>query len=186
MSWFDRFLRRSSEAGGAGIGMDATATTGGLVEAEVLMPDGWHIARFRVAAPRVSDALNDLDADLDARLDDGSPIDLDRALLVVPPERPAGDPARRLHRPVHQLWVRIGEWAISGSLHLPPGTVGSAYLLRRNHQFFVMTNAKAVRAVANGREERVVPVLLVNLQQVSSLRDTPEPEVQPALEVPSA
>ena len=140
------------------------------VDVEVLDSSGWHGVRLQITASRVSDALNE-----------GAPLDLDEVLLVVPPPVPAGDPSRRLHRPPHPLWVRIGEWSVTGSLHLPPGTVGSAYLLRRNHQFFVLTDALLARPLPGGREERRVPVLLVNLGLVSSLRDTPEPEAPPAI-----
>lgn len=184
MSWLDR-LRGRREAGGGGTTADA-APAAETVAAEILDAHGWRTIQFQVSSPRVSDALNDADQDLEPRLDDGTPVDLDQVFLVIPPERPSGDPSRRLHRPVHQLWVRVGDCAIVGSLHIPPGAAGSAYLLRRNHQFFVLTKAKVTRPVPNGREERVLPVLLVNLHQVRSLRDTPEPDFPAALEVPPA
>ena len=178
MSWFDRRVRRSSDAGGDGAAV-APGSRDGTVTAEILDAHGWRTIHFQVTESRVSDAINAEGRELAATSDDGSPVDLDDILMLIPPEHPAGDPSRRLHRPVHQLWVRIGEWSVVGSLHLPPGSAGSAYLLRRSHQFFVLTNAKMIRSVPNGREERHLPVLLLNLHQVSSLRDTPEPEQAP-------
>jgi hypothetical protein len=177
MSWFDRLFRRRGDAGGTR--SDAAGSpTDGTVQAEILDAHGWRMIWLGVTAARVSDAINAEAADLVPRLEDGTPVDLDDVLMLIPPDHPAGDPSRRLHRPVHPLWVRIGECSVVGLLHLPPGSVGSAYLLRRSHQFFVLTNAKITRSVSesDGREERQVPVLLVNLHQVSSLRDTPEPE----------
>lgn len=173
MSWFDRLFRR--DAGGTRPEAEERPTHQ-VARAEILDAQGWRTINLHVTATRVSDAINAEAAQLVPRLEDGTPVDLDDVLMLIPPDHPAGDPSRRLHRPVHQLWVRMGEWGVVGSLHVPPGAAGSAYLLRRSHQFFVLTHAKVTRSVPNGREERQVPVLLVNLHQVSSLRDTPEPE----------
>jgi hypothetical protein len=141
--------------------------------------EGWRSVRLDTGSKRISDALNEPDR---ATLAAG--LEIDDVCLVVPPPQPSGDPARRLHRPAHQLWVRMGESSVVGSLHLPPGTVGSAYLMRRNHRFFVLTDATVTWPLDDGREERRVPVLLVNLQRVSSLRDTPEPDRDPTLAAP--
>ena len=181
MSWLDRLMRREAPSADAVPAADAADR----LRAEVLDVDGWRPATLEVRATRLSDALNEADGDVVATDFDGAPIDLDAVLLVIPPTDHAGDPARKLHRPGRPLWVRIGGCSVTGSLHTPPGTVGSAFLLRRNLRFFVLTDAVVARPVAGGHEERRVPVLLVNLMQVSSLRDTPEPEVaQPAVEVP--
>ena len=175
MGLLDRFFRR----GDSGADPAVVAVPPKQVEVEVEVFDGtigWHTIGLQITGSRVSDALND---EIGAQLDD--------ALFVIPPAEPRGDPARRLHRPAHPLWVRAGDWSVVGSLHLPPGSAGSAYLLRRTHQFFILTDAVLARSVLDAREERRVPVLLVNLHQVSSLRDTPEPEVAPSLEpVPPA
>ena len=182
MSWLDRLMRREAPSADAVPAADAADR----LRAEVLDVDGWRPATLEVRATRLSDALNEADGEVTATDFDGAPIDLDTVLLVIPPaDDHAGDPARKLHRPGRPLWVRIGEWAVTGSLHTPPGTVGSAFLLRRNLRFFVLTDAVVARSVAGGREERRVPVLLVNLMQVSSLRDTPDLEpAQTAVEVP--
>jgi hypothetical protein len=173
MSWFDRLFRRDN---GGTRPEDEERPAYETAQAEILDAEGWHTINLHVTATRVSDAINAEAAELVPRFEDGTAVDLDDVLMLVPPDHPSGDPSRRLHRPVHQLWVRMGDRSVVGSLHVPPGAAGSAYLLRRSHQFFVMTNAKVTRSVPDGREERQVPVLLVNLHQVSSLRDTPEPE----------
>jgi hypothetical protein len=171
MGWLDRLLRR--DEGESQADTSATPAPGQVIDLDVYDGREWRSLSLEMTAARPSDALND-----------DPPAELEEILLVVPPPEPRGDPTRRLHRPPHPIWVRIGEWSIVGSLHLPPGSAGSAYLLRRNHQFFVLTDAILSRPVPDGREERRIPVLLVNLRHVSSLRDSPEPEVAASAGLP--
>jgi hypothetical protein len=195
MSWLQRLLGRDGGSPEPTDAVDVPPPDPIVVEA--FGPDGWRPLRLEVGPGRVSDAVNEVDRALrPSYLEPDDPggasagdapdgLDLDDVLLMIPPADHAGDPQRRVRRPTHPLWVRIGPCLIVGSVHLPPGSVGTAYLLRRHPRFFILTDAAIQWPVANRYEERRVPVVLVNLQHVSSLRDTPEPEPAPSVE-PSA
>jgi hypothetical protein len=182
LAWLKRLLGRG-DRGAEDAAADADAPPPQELVLEVLDATGLHTVRIDTGGQRVTDALNDPKHDVNPRAvdpADGPAPAVDDFLLVVPPPQ-AGDPARRLHRPGQPLWARIGPYTVEGAVHPPPGAVGEAFLLRRNQDFFVLTDAHIRLRTDQGVTERWAEVVLVNLRKVESLRETPEPEREPDL-----
>jgi len=94
-------------------------------------------------------------------------FDVGEVLLVVPPPQQS-DPQRRLHRPRQPIDVRIGRFAVSGSVHVPPGAQASGYLYRVNPHFVPVTEA-VIRSSEPDPFERRDAVVLVNLRRVERI-----------------
>ena len=96
-------------------------------------------------------------------------VDLDDVLLVMPPEH-SSPKQLRVHRRQHRVRVTIGDFEITGNLHLPPGASFDEYRMRRTSTFVPLTKATAF-ANSNPAWERIAPVLLINASHVRDVRD---------------
>ncbi len=91
------------------------------------------------------------------------------ALLIVPPPQ-ATDPSRRLHRPKQPVEIVIGQFIITGMVHIPPGAQAAGFLLRQNLRFAPVTRAVVRDGGREGFEQRA-DVILVNMRRVETMRD---------------
>lgn len=92
-----------------------------------------------------------------------SPADI---LWVVPPPLPPR-PGWRPSQADARLFVRIGDYRIIGSAHIPPETPID-HRLRQRHPFLPLTGASISRDPSLAPED--VPVVIVNLARASEQR----------------
>jgi hypothetical protein len=176
ISWLQRRAERD-ESDARGMGLDEG--NGPDLMVEVVGPQGSRVVRMETNGRRVSDVVNHADqlsvlpvsgpdeADETAF----EPLDLDEALILVPP-RQAGDPRHRLHRPGHPVRIVVGPYEVVGDAHTPPGTQAVGFLLRMWPRFVPLT-AASLRLTSDPEYSRRVPVAIVNLAQAKLLRDVP-------------
>lgn len=91
------------------------------------------------------------------------------ALLILPPPQPT-EPSRRLHRPRQPVEIVIGQFVVSGMVHIPPGAQAAGFLLRQNLRFAPITRAVVRDTERDGFEQRA-EVVLVNMRRVETVRD---------------
>jgi hypothetical protein len=98
---------------------------------------------------------------------DGAWIGIDPAelQLVVPPPH-ASLPERRVQRQRHEVVVRVGRWAVTGTAHLMPGEEYDPYL-RSTRQFLPVTGALLS---ADGGPPEALETVIVNLKRVDEFR----------------
>lgn len=89
----------------------------------------------------------------------------DEILLVVPPPR-VSPPARRLARLARSVFVRAGDYAVTGTAHLLPGAEADL-VSRSSHPFLPLTDATVT---APDREPETLDVVIVNLRLTSEYR----------------
>jgi len=151
------------------------------VEIEVFTADGSGRVGIDLDADRMTDLLNHASHLLvwDRAAPGGEPVELvtDAVLLVIPPVQ-LTDHRRRLHRLRQALRIRIGPYAVTGHLHVPPGAQAGGYLMRINPRFVPLTDAIIEHAGPEPVARRA-DVLLVNLHQVEVLKEISEEDAVP-------
>jgi len=174
ISWLQRRAEHDAEERASA--MDGFDDGFGVV-VEVVGPEGTRMVRIETDGRRVSDLVNHADKlAVEAVPDDGSPaeiglqaLDLDDALILVPPPQPT-DPRHRLHRPGHPVRIVVGPYEVVGDAHSPPGTQAVGFLLRSWPRFVALTGA-SLRLTSDPGSSRRVPVAIVNLAQAELLRE---------------
>ena len=96
-------------------------------------------------------------------------VDLVDVLLVMPPDH-ASSKGMRLHRRQQRARISIGDFIVTGNLHLPSGVTHQEYRARRPVAFLPVTQATAY-STTDPAWERVAPVLLVNSTRVTDIQD---------------
>jgi hypothetical protein len=96
-------------------------------------------------------------------------VEVDDVLLVMPPEQ-ASPKQLRVYRRQERVRMTVGDFEVTGNLHLLPGTSFGQYRARRTGTFVPVTKAIAFSG-SDPAWERVAPVLLVNAKHVSDVRD---------------
>lgn len=139
---------------------------------EIFGGDGWQHVQIDVGGSRLSETLN-ADGDVVGISADGTQsMIVNDALVVIPPPQPA-DPAKRRHRPRQPIRMAIGPYEIEGFVSVPPGAVGSGFILRHRPRFVAVSSA-VLRLAHDVGGERREDIVLVNLRHVSSLKDPPQ------------
>ena len=141
---------------------------GSSLMVQVIGAHGARVVWMETKGRRVSDVVNEADDLSDAQSATDS-LDLDDALILVPPPQP-GDPRHRLHRPGHPVRIVVGSYEVVGDAHTPPGTQPVAFLLRAWPRFVPLTRAR-LRLAADPEFSWRVPVAIVNLAKAALLRD---------------
>lgn len=89
-------------------------------------------------------------------------------MLVAPPALPTHQ-QRRLHRLRHRVAIRIADYRIVGTAHVPPGNRVDQAVFARRSAFLPVTDA-SIHHVAN--DEAVdLPVVLVNVALIDSVTE---------------
>jgi hypothetical protein len=101
--------------------------------------------------------------------DEWQTVSVDDVLLVMPPEH-ASPRQLRVHRRQQRVKLTVGDFEVTGNLHLPPGATFDQYRGRRTATFVPVTKASAF-ANSDPAWERIAPVLLVNAKHVRDVRD---------------
>ena len=144
----------------------------GPITIETFGDDGWQRVQIDAGGSRVSETLN-ADGDVVGSTADGTQsMIVNDALVVIPPPQ-AADPAKRRHRPRQPIRMAIGPYEIEGFVSVPPGAVGSGFILRHRPRFVAVSSAVLRRDHDVGGERRE-DIVLVNLRHVSSLKDPPQ------------
>lgn len=176
------FPRRGSPLEPEGMyGRRAVSTPDASQVLEVLAAEGTRTMRLASRGERVTDLVNRLPTLTvrpllrvqGEREDPPEELDLDGALILIPPAR-TSDPRHRLHRPGRPVRMVVGPYEVTGDAHVPPGTQATGFLLRLWPRFVPLTGAR-VRLTENRGVDRRVPVAIVNLARADLLRDvTPD------------
>ena len=152
-------------------GSTARAFAPALEPIRLFLPDrqveGWIVS----TEDRITDLLNRRDIlrlCVDPAADVWESADSEELLFVAPPIQ-AGDPQRRIHRRKHRMEAFAGPYVVSGLAHIPVGQDAEAYLLRTRQPFLPMTNAHVTSRVDASIDE-VLPVVILNVGNISSLR----------------
>ena len=93
----------------------------------------------------------------------------DEILLAMPPTH-TPHPARRIHRKRRRVVVKVDNFEIVGTAHMPPGADLDPYVLRTRAKFVAMTDA-LVRYVNDPVFARSAPVVLVNTTRMTQVDD---------------
>ena len=135
----------------------------------LILPDADLSGWIRTGGERVSDLLHAGDPlmFLPGTSADGQWIAIDPAemLIVVPPPH-TGLPERRVQRQRHEVVVRVGGFAVTGTAHLTPGEEYDPYL-RSRRQFLPLT---AAHLSAEGQPPEAFETVIVNLKRVDEFR----------------
>lgn len=92
-------------------------------------------------------------------------ISPDEIQIVVPPPL-VSPPERRVARQQSTVFVRAGEYELSGTAHLLPGSEADV-VARSTHPFLPLTEATLI---APGAEPEALEVVIVNLRLTSDYR----------------
>lgn len=92
-------------------------------------------------------------------------IDPAEVLIVVPPPH-TSLPERRVQRQRHDVIVRVGRYAVTGTAHLMPGEENDPYL-RSTRQFLPITGAMLS---TEGRPPEALETVIVNLKRIDEIR----------------
>lgn len=92
-------------------------------------------------------------------------VDPAELLIVVPPPH-TSPPERRVKRQRHEVVVRAGGYAVTGTAHLMPGEEYDPYL-RSTRQFLPVTGAMLS---AEGQPPEAHETVIVNLKRVDEFR----------------
>lgn len=90
-------------------------------------------------------------------------------IFAVPPPLP---PNRhlRLHRRKVRINLEIGDYRVSGQLHVRPGADASDYILRTSRSMVPLTDVELVHT-AEPEFRRLLPVLILNARRVTRMRE---------------
>jgi hypothetical protein len=133
---------------------------------QVFRADGTGEMAIETGGERVTDLLN--------RMDDASAAEI---FLLIPPTQEF-DARRRLHRPGQDVRMVIGPYEVLGQVHVPPGTLPTAYLGRVNPRFVPITHA-TIRLVDGDGAKVSAEVVLANLRLASLLREVAPADQEP-------
>jgi hypothetical protein len=134
----------------------------------LILPDADLSGWVRTGGERVSDLLHAGPLMvLPGTSADGEWLAIDPAelLIVVPPPH-TSPPERRVQRQRHEVVIRAGGYAVTGTAHLMPGEEYDPYL-RSTRQFLPVTGALLS---ADGQPPEPFETVIVNLKRVDEFR----------------
>ena len=96
-------------------------------------------------------------------------VDTSDILFVMPPEH-LSSRQLRIHRSRHRVKLEVGDFEVTGTAHMPPGTALDVYVLRTKTRFVALTHASAYSRT-DPAWERSASVILVNVAHAADLKE---------------